>query len=147
MDWVNARHSAHINAECEGFICDVEAEAEALRESGAVARRHERADAGARKVATGANGPSMESLAASTDFQGAARIEFFRCGEPAVGPLPVSDSGAPAKRPDAQPVSTVLAGAAKPNRALLAPLKEDAHSAALLQQSFKEARACRVARK
>ena len=144
VDWVNARSSAQINAERECFICDIEAEARALHESGAVAQWFAGADAGVRKVATGVNGPLMESLAARAVFQDAVCIEFFRCGAPAVGPLPVSGSGVPVKRPDAQPVSTVLAGAAQANRALLASLKEDAHSATLLQQTFKEARMGRV---
>jgi len=144
VEWVNARPSDQINAERERLICDIEAEARALHVSGDVARWHVGADAGVRKVATGVNGPLMEALAARTVFQDAACIEFFRLGAPAVGLLPVSGSGVPVQRPDAQPVSTVLGGAAQANRALLASLKEDAHSATLLQQSFKDARMGRV---
>ena len=142
--WVNARCSAQIVAERERLIRDIEAEARALHESGAVAQWFAGADAGVRKGATGVNGPLLEALAARTDFQDAACIDFFRCGAPAVGPLPVSGSGVPVKRPDAQPVSSVFAGAAQANRALLSSLKEDTHSATLLQQTFKEARMGRV---
>ena len=144
VHWVNERSSDHIIAERERIIQSIEDEARELHASGAVHKWFDGADAGVRTVAQGVNGPLLRELAVRTDFQDLACVDFFRAGAPAIGPLPVSGSGVPAPRAEAQPISALLSSAQQENRVLVGTLKEDATSETLLQQLAQEVKLGRI---
>lgn len=102
------------------------------------------ADARVRAVASTVNGPLLEALARASEFADRACIEYFREGALLLGVLPHSGIGENKTFPEPVPVSSSRRGLMDANIQTVAQLREDRHSARLLEAAVEDADAQRM---
>ena len=102
------------------------------------------ADTEVRRVVQGVNGPLLEALAKSAQYDDRAVINLLRDGAPVVGPLHVAGIGKPLEPDMKMSIEELRAERVRRNKEVLHSLKEDVHSAELWQSCIDDARKGRM---
>ena len=125
LSWMLQHTAEDTNARREAMIRAIEADARALRLSGAVDRWFGDADKSIRAITEGVNGPLFDTLLRAAEHEDLECTDLFKHGAQLLGKLPVTGNGRQENKKQHESISALHETCGASNRDILARLKED----------------------
>ncbi len=138
MSWVGARNDPQIKSEQEEIMSKLEQAAVFCRSTGKCEHWLEGCCEIIRELATDVCGPLLQDLCDLAEHIDRDAPDTLRYGGPLLGQLPATGNGSKYAYPAPESVDEVWQTCAKANAELLQGLREDKHSAYLLEQCLND---------